>query len=114
MFIVLLLLALSQEVITVIDGHPVIRVLTKDDIQAIDSPTFEPAERGVAFMRDDEIVIGVTDGKEAKAYSTWLLDSHEIVNDVIGSTPIAVNWWPFCFTGIVYVSQSPGYADAIQ
>ena len=52
MFIVLLLLALSQEVITVIDGHPVIRVLTKDDIQAIDSPTFEPAERGVRFNAD--------------------------------------------------------------
>jgi RNA polymerase sigma-70 factor (ECF subfamily) len=33
-----------------------------------------------------------TAGKEANAYSTWLLDNHEIVNEVIGSTPIAVTW----------------------
>jgi hypothetical protein len=43
-------------------------------------------------MQDDELVIGVNDGTEAKAYSTWLLDNHEIVNDVIGNTPIAVTW----------------------
>jgi hypothetical protein len=70
----------------------VIRVLSKDAIRAIDSPLFESAERAAAFMRDEELVIGVTDGKQAKAYSTWLLDNHEIVNDVIGSTPIAVTW----------------------
>jgi hypothetical protein len=94
-----------QEVEKVINRDPVIRVLSKDAIRAIDSPAFEPAERAAAFMRDEEIVIGVTDGKQAKAYSTWLLDNHEIVNDVIGSTPIAVTWCPLCFTGIVYVRQ---------
>ena len=92
MFIAILLLALVQDTVTVIDGHPVIRVLAKHDIPAIDSPAFEPADRAAAFMRDEEIVIGVTDSREAKAYSTWLLDSHEIVNDVIGPTPIAVTW----------------------
>jgi hypothetical protein len=33
----------------------------------------------------------VTQG-EAKAYSLWHLDAHEIVNDVIGDIPIAVAW----------------------
>jgi hypothetical protein len=92
MFIAILLLALVQDVEKVIDRDPVIEVLPQEAIPAIDSPVFEPADRARSFMRDEEIVIGVTNGAAAKAYSTWLLDSHEIVNDVIGSTPIAVTW----------------------
>lgn len=88
----ILLLFLLQNVEKVIDRDPVIRVLPRDAIPAIDTPAFLDADAAARFMRDDEIVIGVTDGKQAKAYSTWLLDAHEIVNDVIGSTPIAVTW----------------------
>ena len=92
MLIAIFLLTLIQDIEKVIDRDPVIRVLPKDDIPAIDSPVFERADSAASFMRDEEIVIGVTDGSQAKAYSTWLLDSHEIVNDVIGSTAIAVTW----------------------
>lgn len=92
MLIAIFLLALAQDVEKMIDRDPVVRVLPRDAIPAIDAPAFESAEAAARFMRDDEIVIGVTDGKEARAYSTWLLDTHEIVNDVIGSTPIAVTW----------------------
>jgi Protein of unknown function (DUF3179) len=92
MMFAILLFALVQDFEKVINRDAVIRVLPKDAIPAIDSPVFEAAQTAVNFMRDEEIVIGVTDGKQAKAYSTWLLDNHEIVNDVIGSTPIAVTW----------------------
>ena len=85
-----------------IDGDPVVEVLPKDAIPAIDQPVFVDADQA-DFMRDDELIIGVASGGEAKAYSTWLLDGHEIVNDHIGSTPIAVTWCPLCFTGIVYI-----------
>jgi hypothetical protein len=85
-----------------IDGDPVVEVLPKDAIPAIDEPVFVDADQE-DFMRDDELIIGVASGGEAKAYSTWLLDGHEIVNDHIGSTPIAVTWCPLCFTGIVYI-----------
>lgn len=74
------------------DGF-LIDVLPPDRIPAIDKPRFVPAAAAQAFMRDDEPVLGVFDGKVAKAYSLWLLDGHEIVND---STPgygaIAVTW----------------------
>lgn len=92
MLIAIFLLALIQDVEKMIDRDPVIRVVPSDAIPAIDSPVFEGADAAARFMHEDEIVIGVTDGREAKAYSTWLLDSHEIVNDVLGSTPIAVTW----------------------
>lgn len=92
MIFAILFFALVQDIEKVINRDPVIRVLPKDAIPAIDSPAFEAAKTAAGFMRDEEIVIGVTDGEQAKAYSTWLLDNHEIVNDVIGSTPIAVTW----------------------
>ena len=50
------------------------------------------AAEGDRFMRDEELVIGIAAGGEAKAYSTELLDSHEIVNDRMGGSAIAVTW----------------------
>lgn len=78
--------------VTVIDGDPVMRGLPKDAIPAIDSPVFVDAVAAESFMNDQEFVIGVTNGTEAKAYSTWLLNGHEIVNDTLGDGPITVTW----------------------
>ena len=77
--------------VAVIDGDPVMRGLPKDAIPAIDEPTFVRADRAT-FMTDDEYVIGVFDGTTAKAYSTWHLNGHEIVNDTLGSAAITVTW----------------------
>lgn len=74
-----------------IDGDPVMRGLPRDAIPAIDVPSFVSAEQAT-FLRDDEPVIGVAIGGEARAYSTWLLNAHEIVNDTIGGRAIAVTW----------------------
>jgi hypothetical protein len=74
-----------------IDGDPVMRGLPRDAIPAIDRPEFVVAKEAT-FMRDDEPVIGVSIGGEARAYSAWLLNAHEIVNDTIGGRAIAVTW----------------------
>lgn len=74
-----------------IDGDPVMRGLPKDAIPSIDAPQFVAADQ-VAFLQDAEPVIGVSAGGEAKAYSTWMLNAHEIVNDTIGNRSIAVTW----------------------
>lgn len=92
----------------VVDGHPVVDVLPIDAIPAIDRPVFVAAAEADDFMADDELVIGVAAAGGAKAYSTWLLDRHEIVNDVIDSVPIAVTWCPLCYTGIVYRREVSG------
>ena len=67
------------------------RVLPPDTIPSIDQPEFEPATSTHAYV-DDELVIGVVGDREQRAYSTWSLDTHEIVNDQFEGQPIAVTW----------------------
>ncbi len=76
-----------------VEGTPMYTVLPVDAIPAIDAPTFATGDEAAALMRPGETVLGVVgaDGT-AKAYSTWHLDSHEIVNDVLDGDPIAATW----------------------
>ncbi len=67
-------------------------VLPRDAIPAIDNPQFEPAEQAERVMADEELVIGLVGENEQRAYSTWQLDRHEIVNDVFEGRPVAVTW----------------------
>ncbi len=77
--------------IAALDGDKVYSLIGPDRIPAIDDPRLVAAAEA-DFMADDEWVLGVTDGEEAKAYSLWHLDRHEIVNDVLGGEPIAATW----------------------
>ena len=76
----------------IIDGDPMYYVLPKDAIPAIDNPEFKSVKEAEKFMTDDELVLGLVVNGEARAYSTWHLDRHEIVNDFIGETYVAVSW----------------------
>ena len=76
----------------IIQGDPMYYVLPKDRISAIDDPKFKSVEEAEKFMRDDELVLGLVVNGEARAYSTWHLDKHEIVNDFIGDTYVTVSW----------------------
>ena len=85
--------------VAVIDGDAVMRGLAPDAIPSIDAPVFVEGAT-TRELRDDELVIGVTNGRTTKAYSAWHLNSHEIVNDLLDGQPIAVTWCPLCFTAI--------------
>ena len=65
-------------------------VLPRDAIPSIDKPAFEPSSK--AKLDDREPVLGIIGDHEQRAYSTWQLDRHEIVNDVFEGKPIAVTW----------------------
>jgi hypothetical protein len=67
-------------------------VVPRDAIPAIDKPEFEPVARADRRMHDQELVIGLVSETEQRAYSTWQLDRHEIVNDVFEGRPVAVTW----------------------
>ena len=70
-----------------------LHVLSPDAIPAVDNPQFVPAREADKFMRPNEPVLGLYDGRVAKAYSLWHLDHHEIVNDRLpGLGPVAVTW----------------------
>ena len=73
-------------------GAPIITVLPKDAIPAIDRPEFLSIAETEKYMQGEELVISVRDGGSARAYSTWLLNHHEIVNDVVEGVPLAVTW----------------------
>ena len=69
-----------------------ITVLPKDRIPAILNPILESAEDAGVNIAPDEPIIGVEINGDARAYSTFQLSRHEIVNDVVGEIPIAVTW----------------------
>ena len=73
----------------------------KDGIPSIDDPKFANAE-DAAFMSDDDIVIGLEINGDARAYPLFILVWHEIVNDKVGNTPVAVTYCPLCYTNQVF------------
>lgn len=91
-FAAALLAAAAAAVVQTPDDDALHVVLPRDAIPAISDPRFEPASRADRFMSDDELVIGLVGPREQRAYSTWLLDRHEIVNDSFEGRPVAVTW----------------------
>lgn len=83
----------TPQVVREIEGEPLYRVLPRGAIPAIDEPRFVSAQEADAFLAPDETVLGVVgrDGT-ARCYSTWHLDRHEIVDDVLDGEPIAATW----------------------
>jgi hypothetical protein len=73
-------------------GAPILTVLPKDAIPAIDRPEFVSVAEAEKLMQADELVISLREGGSARAYSSWLLNHHEIVNDVVDGMPVAVTW----------------------
>ena len=72
------------------DNDPIRTLLPFDAIPAITNPQFVPAAK--ANLDADAPVIGVTFNGESHAYSIYLLNGHEIVNDVVGGEKIATTW----------------------
>ncbi len=71
-----------------------VTVLPPDSIQALSQPVFVTREEADHWMADDEPVLGLVDpgSGQAKAYSLWHLEHHEVVNDRVGGKPVAVTW----------------------
>ena len=65
-------------------------LLSFDAILAIKNPQFVSASE--AKLDDEAPIIGVSFNGEHHAYSIYLLNGHEIVNDVVGGLKIATTW----------------------
>ena len=68
----------------------ILTALPYDAIPAILNPEFVSASK--ARIGDDSPVIGVSFNGESHAYSIYLLNGHEIVNDEVGGVKIATTW----------------------
>lgn len=72
--------------------YEIVELLPPDAIPAINNPEFYSAEEADAEYDPNEMVLGVSINGDTRAYSTTLLDRHEIVNDEVGGRKIAVTW----------------------
>ncbi len=73
-------------------GDDMYTLLPPDGIPAIINPEYVTGEEAATQMMPEEPVIGVAHGDDAVCWSTWQLDHHEIVNDVLAGKSIAATW----------------------
>lgn len=80
----------------------------KDGIPSIDSPKFWTPGEASEFLKDEDVVLGLEIGQEARAYPLRILNWHEIVNDEIFGQPILITYCPLCYTGIAFRREING------
>ena len=83
-----------------------VQLLRPDDIPPIYSPVFVPASK--ANLPDDELVIGLAIGDDARAYPAGILFFREMVNDRVNGIPVLVSWCPRCYTALVHDRRIDG------
>jgi Protein of unknown function (DUF3179) len=80
----------------------------KDGIPAIDEPRFVSVEEAAEWLADREPVIELELEGVARAYPLQILIWHEIANDEVAGTPVAVTFCPLCNTAIVFDRRLDG------
>ncbi len=78
----------------VLDGGP-----GKDGIPALVNPSFT-AVQNINYLSENDLVIGIKNGDDIRAYPHAILDWHEIVNDDLGNVSVAITYCPLTGTGI--------------
>ncbi len=84
-----------------LDPDDIVEVIPPDGIPAIDEPSFVAAAE-VDWLNEREPVIALQLGDEARAYPLQIMTWHEIVNDTVSGTPVAVTFCPLCNTAIAF------------
>ncbi len=75
---------------------------TEEDIPSIKANNSNFVSSEKADLEDEDLVVGLFIGVEARAYPVRLLSLHEVVNDQVGDKMIAVTWCPLCYSAVVY------------
>ena len=94
----------SVDFTEVLSGGP-----PKDGIPPIDNPKFVDVASAIELTPQDP-VIGLTINGDARAYPLRVMTWHEIVNDVVGGTPVTVTYCPLCNAAIVFDARVDGEA----
>jgi hypothetical protein len=80
----------------------------KDGIPSIDKPLFKPIGE-IKDLPAKDPVIGLELDGDARAYPLRILIWHEIVNDVVGGTPVTITYCPLCNSAVVFDRRVPPY-----
>ena len=80
----------------------------KDGIPAIDAPRFVTPAAAKRWLAAREPVILLQLHGQARAYPLQILLYHEIVNDRIADTPVAITFCPLCNASLVFERRVAG------
>ena len=80
----------------------------KDGIPSINEPKFTSIKKANSWLMNQEPVILVTLGDEARAYPLQILTWHEIVNDEMNGRPIIVTFCPLCYAALAFDRRVEG------
>ncbi|MEO9898754.1 MAG: DUF3179 domain-containing protein [Paracoccaceae bacterium] len=89
--------------VEVLSGGP-----PKDGIPALDKPSFVRVSDKQGIGPREPVITVEIDGAEPRAYPIRYLTWHEIVNDTVGSTPVAVTFCPLCNSGMTFDRRVKG------
>lgn len=73
-----------------------------DGIPSIDQPKFRSIAEAELSLAETEPVIVVEINDEVRAYPVEIMMWHEIVNDEVGGTPVAVTYCPLCNSAVTF------------
>ncbi|MEM9012952.1 MAG: DUF3179 domain-containing protein [Pseudomonadota bacterium] len=79
----------------------------KDGIPSLDNPELLAAA-DASYLRDDDLVFGVSINGDARAYPLRIMGWHEMFNEVIGDVPVALAYCTLCGAGILFETQVAG------
>lgn len=77
-----------------------------EKVTASPAPKFE-AQQDIGWLADVEPVILVSIAGESRIYPLQILTWHEIVNDTLADTPIAVTFCPLCNSALAFDRRVP-------
>ena len=81
--------------------------VVKDGIPALNDPAFISADEAT-YLRGDERVFGVSINGDHRAYPFRIMDWHEMANDTVGGTKVALSYCTLCGAGILYATRVEG------
>jgi hypothetical protein len=100
--------------VALLDGFDPAEVLPggppPDGILPVDTPCTVDVATADAWLQDDESVLLVEVGGEARAYPLAIMTQHEIVNDVLAGVPLTVTYCPLCNSGLAFERVLDGEA----
>jgi len=79
----------------------------RDCIRSIDRPKYVTAAEA-DHVAEDDIVLALSLKGYHRAWPAKILDQHEIVNDIIAGTPIAITWCPLCGSAVGVIREFDG------
>ncbi|SPH17646.1 hypothetical protein DEA8626_01170 [Defluviimonas aquaemixtae] len=74
----------------------------KDGIPALDDPRMIPVGRETRLADTEPVLVLELSGQPAHAWPIRYLTWHEIVNDQVGGTPVAVTFCPLCNAAMIF------------